>query len=196
MNVYDFDDTLFDHNSTSGFYFFLLKRDLSLLRFLPRQLVGFIGYGLHLIDITRMKSYLYCFLKGVKDPAGKAEEFWDLNIGHIHHWYKDRQRPDDLVISGSPEFIVKPACDRLKISRLIGSEVDPASGRVLSPNCSGANKVIRLKASPYQDEIEEFYSDSRHDQPLASLARQAWLVKGEKLIPWPWGQKEENEKEQ
>lgn len=32
--------------------------------------------------------------------------------------------------------------------------------------------------------IDEFYSDSHSDDPLARLAKQAFLVKGEKLTPW------------
>ena len=124
MNVYDFDDTLFDHNSTSGFYFFALHRDLSLLRYLPKQLAGFIGYGLRILNITQMKDRMYCFLKGIKDPQKLAEVFWDQNISHIHCWYQPQQKNDDVVISGSPIFIVEPATRRLGIKYLIASEVD------------------------------------------------------------------------
>ena len=33
--------------------------------------------------------------------------------------------------------------------------------------------------------IENFYSDSLSDSPLAKLADRAWLVKKGKLSPWP-----------
>ena len=187
MNVYDFDDTLFDHNSTSGFYFYELRRHPGLARFWPRQLWGFLLYGLRLIDVTAMKSHLYCFLKGVSAAADDAESFWDANISHIHSWYAQRRRDDDLVISGSPYFIVAPACRRLGIKRVLASDVDPATGLVKGPNCSGNEKTARFKASPYFGPVEEFYSDSRHDQPMADMARRAWLVRGERLVAWPWG---------
>ena len=34
-------------------------------------------------------------------------------------------------------------------------------------------------------EVEQFYSDSLHDTPLARLAREAFLVKGDALSPFP-----------
>ena len=33
-------------------------------------------------------------------------------------------------------------------------------------------------------DIDEFYSDSRSDAPLARMAKRAYLVKGETLLPW------------
>ena len=32
--------------------------------------------------------------------------------------------------------------------------------------------------------IDEFYSDSYSDQPLADLAKRAFLVRGEDVLPW------------
>ena len=185
MNVYDFDKTIYRRDSTVDFYFFELGRHLSLVRFFPHQLVGFIRYFLKNIDITAMKNYFYSFLAGIEDIDAELELFWDRNIGDVHKWYWEKHRKDDLVISASPQFLVEAACKRLGISRVIASEVDKKTGRVLSPNCNKAQKVVRLKAAGYDtDDIEEFYSDSHHDDPLAALAKKAWLVKGEQLVAW------------
>ena len=35
-----------------------------------------------------------------------------------------------------------------------------------------------------KEKIEEFYSDSRADTPLAEIAQKAFLVKGERLENW------------
>ncbi len=185
MNVYDFDKTIYKRDSTVDFYFFELRRQLSLLRFFPHQLVGFIRYFIRNIDITAMKNYFYSFLAGIDDIDEELQLFWDKNISDVHQWYLKRHREDDLVISASPQFLVEEACRRLGISRVIASEVDKKTGKVLSPNCNRSQKVVRMKAAGYDTaDINEFYSDSHHDDPLAALARKAWLVRGEELQEW------------
>ena len=71
--------------------------------------------------------------------------------------------------------------------RLIASQVDPHTGRVLGPNCSGQEKVRRFREQYPDAQIEEFYSDSHNDDPLAHLAAKAYFVDlGEgTLVPWP-----------
>ena len=44
MNVYDFDKTIYDGDSTLDFYLFSLKKNPMLIRFLPVQIIGFIKY--------------------------------------------------------------------------------------------------------------------------------------------------------
>jgi phosphoserine phosphatase len=185
MNVYDFDKTIYHRNSTADFYFYCLRRHPGILKCLPVQLKGFVLYGLKLIDITEMKKHLYRFLPCLDDVDRDLADFWDNNIGKVHEWYRQKQRDDDLVISGSPYFLVEGACQRLGISHLIASDVDKKSGEVRMPNCSRGQKVIELRRQGYDEsKIEEFYSDSHSDDPLAALARKAYLVKGERLEDW------------
>ena len=44
--------------------------------------------------------------------------------------------------------------------------------------------MIRFHARFPGAGIDEFYSDSHSDDPLAALAKRAYLVKGERLLPW------------
>ena len=47
------------------------------------------------------------------------------------------------------------------------------------------NENARRFREVYPDAgIENFYSDSHSDDPLARLAQKAWLVKGDRLLPW------------
>ena len=80
--------------------------------------------------------------------------------------------------------VIRPACAKLDIQCAIGSPVDKHTGHCLGPNCHGPEKVIRFHARFPGAGIEEFYSDSHSDDPLAALAQRAYLVKGEKLLPW------------
>lgn len=99
-------------------------------------------------------------------------------------WYLERKKPDDVIISASPDFIVRPACERLGIGHLIATTVDPHTGEFLSENNRGEEKVRRFKAEFGNAPIEHFYSDSLSDAPMARLAAHSFFVRGELLYPW------------
>ena len=111
------------------------------------------------------------------------EEFWDENAEHIKEWYLLQQREDDVVISASPEFLLRPICRRLGIHYLLASVVDKRTGMYYGLNCYGEEKVRRFRQT-FDGEIDAFYSDSFSDAPLANLAKRAYLVDGDQILPW------------
>ena len=70
------------------------------------------------------------------------------------------------------------------IKHLIASNADKLTGKYNGENCWGEEKVKRLKAYDETFEIENFYSDSLSDTPLARLAKKAYIVEGENLTDW------------
>ena len=76
MNVYDFDGTIYNGDSTVDFYLFALKRKPSLIRYLPKQLWGFVLYGLKRINKTQLKEYFFSFLPAI-DAETLVEAFWN-----------------------------------------------------------------------------------------------------------------------
>ena len=48
MNVYDFDGTIYNGDSSIDIYFFLLKRYPKLIAYFPKQMLGIVKYKLHL----------------------------------------------------------------------------------------------------------------------------------------------------
>lgn len=183
MNVYDFDGTIYPGDSTVDFYLYALRRRPALLRFAPRQLLGGILYALKRIDKTQFKERFFCFLAGI-DAEAMAEAFWEARGGKIGEWYLRQRRADDVVISASPEFLLSPICRRLGVRRLIASDVDARSGAFRGTNCRGEEKVRRLAAECQTTRIDEFYSDSRSDLPLAKIADRAFRVKKGRVLPW------------
>ena len=183
MNVYDFDGTIYDGDSTVDFFLFALKRKPSLIRYAPRQALGFLLYGLKQIGKTQLKEAFFSFLAGI-DTEELADDFWKQNCNKIFSWYPQQQQPDDILISASPEFLLKPICRQLGITHLIASKVDIHSGRFTSENCRGAEKVRRLAEEYLVIHIDKFYSDSRSDLPLAQIADQAFLIKNGAITPW------------
>ena len=83
-----------------------------------------------------------------------------------------------------PEFLLAPIAAQLG-ARLIASRVDPFTGQYDGENCHGAEKVRRFQAEFGGARPDAFYSDSLSDAPMARLATRAYLVRGERVLPWP-----------
>ncbi|HIV68994.1 MAG TPA: HAD-IB family phosphatase [Candidatus Butyricicoccus stercorigallinarum] len=185
MNVYDFDQTIYRGDSTVDFYFYCLRRRPRMLRRVPGAIGGFALYGAKRWDKTRAKQQMYRFLTEIGDTEQLVREFWRTHIRNIKPWYIEKtRRADDVVISASPEFLLRPACEQLGIRHLMASRVDAHTGRYTGVNCWGEEKVRRFREVFGDARIETFYSDSLSDTPLAREAQTAWIVRGDALIPW------------
>lgn len=184
MNVYDFDNTILRGDSTARFCLYCLRRYPRLWLDLPRQGINGLLFGLKLREKQAFKERLLSFLGRIDDVDAAVADFWEKNFCRIKAFYRETQRADDVVISASPEFLIAPACARLGVKRVMGSPVDRRTGRFLGPNCHGEEKVRRFRAAFPDGEIDDFYSDSHSDDPLAGIARRAIRVRGERLEPW------------
>lgn len=180
MIVYDFDNTVFRGDSTARFFMFCLKRHPRIAKRLPATLWGALLLLAGKADKTGFKGRLFGFLADIPDVEAEVSAFWAKNVGRVKPWYLARKRPDDLIISAGPEFLLRPVCPNL-----IASHVDPKTGTYAGKNCDGEEKLRRFRAEYAGAAIEEFYSDSLGDAPMARAARRAFLVRGDRISPWP-----------
>jgi phosphatidylglycerophosphatase C len=183
MNVYDFDKTIYDGDSSVDFLIFVYKKHPTLLRFTFLQLWAALKYKLKITDKTTMKTTIYTYFTGLKDIDAEVDAFWLKHEYKVKDWYKKQRKDDDVIISASPEFLLKPVCDRLNV-KLIASVVDKHSGKNLRKNCYGDQKPIRFEELYSLSDIDEFYSDSYSDDPMARLAKKSFLVIGNKITNW------------
>lgn len=184
MDVYDFDGTLYRGDSTADFLKWCLRRYPRVARTLPRTAVAaFACLGLHAIDKTRFKRSLYRFLPLIPDIDREVDRFWAAHEERIGG--PCQPKAGDLVISASPEFLLRGPCQRRHL-QLIASQVDPHTGRVLGPNCVSEEKIVRFREAYPEGQVDRFYSDSHNDDPMAGLAREAFMVNIPKgtLVPW------------
>lgn len=184
MNIYDFDKTIYKNDSTADFYFYCLKKHPKIIMWLPYQAFVFFLYIIGLYTKTQFKQRFYKFFKSIKDIESEVVAFWDKNQIGIKEWYKENHRDDDVVISASPDFLLKTICERLGINTLIASKVDPKSGKYDGENCWGEEKVLRLKNELGDISVDKFYSDSLSDSPLAEIAAESYIVLGDTLVEW------------
>ena len=183
MNVYDFDKTIYEHDSTLDFYLYCLKKHKKVILHIPSLFFSFIRFYVFKSGTkTRFKEKMYSFLKEC-DTENDVRLFWKKNKKYIKKWYQNQKNDTDIIISASPVFLLKPICDELGV-RLIASNVSPADGKTDGENCYHDEKVRRLKKEYGDVSIDEFYSDSYSDTPLAKISKKAFIVKGDELIPW------------
>lgn len=176
MNVYDFDGTIYNGDSTIDFYLYCLKKRPKILKALPRQLLGMAKYILMRIDKTMYKEYFFSFLFYLTDTETLLNQFCSENLWKIATWYRMQQRDDDVIISASPRFLVERFCKEESIKYVIASDVDKNTGKFLGSNCKGKEKVKRFRECFGNAVIDKFYFDSKSDFPLVDLAKESYII--------------------
>lgn len=197
--LYDFDGTIYDGDSSVDFFKFCLKKDKSIYKMLPKLVIKFLAYKSKNITDTELKEFIFSFLKNFKNVDEIVKEFWKTHESKIKSFYLEKNHDQDIIISASPEFLLKPICIKLKVRDLIASDVDKTTGKFKKPNNRGEEKVKEFYKKYPKAEILEMYSDSLHDKPLLDLAKKSYFVKKNKLYDyktykpnlikrfWNWG---------
>ena len=183
INLYDFDRTIYDGDSTVDFFFFEAKKNPVIFLTLFETALFGILYLLHVVSKTKMKEHIYKFLRHIKDIDKEIDIFWSLHEKNIKKFYLEKDHSNDVIISASPEFLLNSICKKLKVKKLLASRVDKHTGKTTGLNCSGQEKVNRLNEIYKDYVVEESYSDSKSDIPILKLAKKAYYVKKDKLIP-------------
>lgn len=184
MNTYDFDQTIFQPDSSYAFVMFCLKRHTgAVLRALPGVLASGVRLAVKKADTKELKERVFSFLKELDDVDSEVTAFWESHRGNIEPWYLRQKQQDDIIISASPEFLLKPITDELGV-RLIATRMDKHTGRIEGENCHDSEKVRRFMEEYPGAHTEKFYSDSLSDAPMARLADRAFLVNKGNITPW------------
>jgi len=184
VNVYDFDHTIYCGDCTIDFWKHCARRYPAVLLTVPKVMFLGVMFRFKRIEREYFKECFYQFLRCVPDVEAEVLAFWDRNEKKVSDWYIKRKQTDDVIISASPEFLICEICRRLEVNP-IASKVCTESGRLEGPNCRGEEKVRRILEQYPDLEIENFYSDSLSDGPLAIRAKTAYMVKKRQITYWP-----------
>lgn len=183
VNLYDFDKTIYKGDSSTDFFFYAMLKYPKVAKYIPKIVVSAIKYKLHFIKKTKLKENIFSFLEVIPDIDLLVKLFWESHSCFIKDFYRKKDHQNDIIISASPEFLLKPITDELKVKDLIGSIVNKNTGKFKGLNCYGKEKVKRLNAKYSDLVVKEAYSDSYSDIPMMNLAEKAYLVKGDKIKP-------------
>ena len=186
MNVYDFDGTIFPSDCTIGFCVWCMNRHPKLwFTFFPKAIRITV-----LNKLGKMPEYLkqrkfFSYLTLIDDFDVQIKRYWDRKEKKIASWYLAQKRPDDLIISASPACIIAPIAKRLGVN-FMATEYD-REYRVFLNNLMYAKEKAKYIFDHGFPLIENFYSDSLADTPLALCAEKAHLVtnKASTVVDWP-----------
>ena len=177
LNLYDFDNTIYDGESTFDFFFFCLKQKKSLIKYLPIVIYTTILYKMRLLSVEKLfksaSKLTAAFVKG--NFSELAEKFWAINAKKLRLNFLSKLTALDVITTASPRFLIDALLPKLGVSEAICSEMDMKTGQFKFANF-GKNKVIAFKKKYPDARIKNFYTDSLNDAPLMKLAENVFLV--------------------
>lgn len=184
MNIFDFDGTLYKGDSTFDFWFYCMKEFPAARKRIPKEMSVALAYLMKRVSLDGFKGVLYEFFEDIPDIDDVVKRFWVCHIDRMRMDVLAFANEGDLVASASPEGLLSPICKELGFN-LIASRVDMGSGKLISPNCKGEEKVRRIQSAGLPMHYDLAFSDSLSDLPIMRLADEAYLVKMNKIEPFP-----------
>lgn len=183
--AFDFDGTLTTRDSLIAFIRFTHGRRrlfLGFLRYAPWLLMMKLGLYPNGKAKDKVFSYFYKgmthrqFVKWGHDFADVAEAM--LNRKMIMTLRQHQAKGHTVcVVTASVDEWVRPICERLGVNTVLATRIEVSpdgklTGRFLTPNCYGTQKVVRLLDTfPHRKSYKLYaYGDSRGDYELLAIA--------------------------
>ena len=180
IDVYDFDGTIYDGDSTVDFVRCCLRRHPGMLAALPRVAAAALSLAAHRIGLTQFKTVLFGEMARRFSLEQEAARFWqDMKTRQkIGPRFFDTPRDVPIIIaSASPEFELQYAARLLGVGTLIGTRCDAQTGVLIGKNCKGEEKLRRIGEAVGSFEIRAMYTDdAKADGPLLAAARERYLL--------------------
>lgn len=195
LAIFDIDFTLTKKETSMELYRYMVKRDKTLIKYIPAHILTGLGYSIKVFDATKTKERFLKFLQGTKEEELKkiVKDFYREHITQLlyedglkaikdfkDHGYKV------YLISASPEFYVNEFYNIEGVDKVIGTKFKMDDGIftpiVIGKNCKGQEKVKRLMEEIEKDNIEVdfensyMFSDSLSDLPLLNLVGKGYLI--------------------
>lgn len=185
MNVYDFDNTIYDGESVFDLFLFYIRKDPGLLRLLPKVLIAFGKYKRGKVTaeafLRENAALVEEKLRQIPDIEGDMRAFWDKHMRKIKPFYEELWRGDDWIVTAAPDFSMREVCRRLGVQNCVSSRFDLETCRILHFNLR-ERKVEAFRRACPDAQIDAFYTDSpANDAPLIEMAKHAYVVRGNQI---------------
>lgn len=181
MNVFDFDNTIYEGESAVDFFKYCVKRKPSLSRYLPKIGAMALKYKRGKVDKQEVLQFAVFMLgilsENMKDLDDALCGFWKKNSCRLKPDIIKLIEPGDVILSASPSFIFSKIENMLGGAKIISTQVDLEDMKILFL-CYGENKVARFKECCPGTVPENYYTDNFNDMPMISFSKRAWLVRG------------------
>ena len=187
MNLYDFDNTIYDGDSCHDLviyglrkHFFLAIKSVIKAGFLNKK------YKKNEIPFEIVKENLLSFIYKIDNYKEFINDFVDSHMNRIKPWYKKIQTKNDILLTASFDLWIDIFAKKIGINHVIATKTDE-NGHIIGKNCKTNEKVRRLKKEFPNKKFTCAYSDSSADIPILELAKNAYVVEGNELIPYKKG---------
>ena len=185
MNVFDFDNTIYNGESAVDYAFYMIRHNKKIIRFIPTILLSLAGYKLCLLSKEKLESIINKVFDGVMD--GKVsfkdfvEPFWESHSNKLNSIILKRIKPGDVIISAGPVFLLEGITEIIKTDKIVGSELDFDKRRITWFNF-GDNKVKRYRQLYGDNTVDAFYTDSYYDKDMMMISRDVYIVKRGRIV--------------
>ena len=185
MNVYDFDNTIYNGESCFDLFLFYIRKDPGLLRLLPKVLIAFAKYkrGKVTADafLRENAALVEQELRKIPHIEDDMRVFWDRHMRKIKPAFAEMLHADDWIVTAAPDFSMREVCRRLGVRNCVSSRVDLETCRILHFNLR-ERKIDAFRAACPDAQIDAFYTDSpANDAPLIEMAEHAYVVRGNRI---------------
>lgn len=142
-DIYDFDKTVYPYDSETVFLFYSMLTHPALWFLIPYQTICITLYALGAGDKFKGKCFVFLrFTNGEK----LVEKFWKSQSKNIYPIFEKEKRGfPTLVCSASPEYLIKPICEKYGVEKVIATKADIRNGKIIGKNCIREEKVRRIK---------------------------------------------------
>ena len=104
-----------------------------------------------------------------------VDEFWELHRDKIMKNMIKKVKKDDVIITASLDFLLRPIMKELPTKNIICTEVDIENKKV-DCVCYKENKVKKYREKYKDRPIDELYTDSYADKPLMQISKKVYLI--------------------
>lgn len=186
MNVFDFDDTVYNGECSLDFFKFCIKKKPLLMRHMPKVMAMVTRYKMGKVAKSEMMKFagyiLDLLAENMKDLDKMIEAFWKENMYKLKPSMIGMLNSESVIISASPSFLLNGIRSKVNGANIISTEID-LSNMKIKTLCYGENKVVEFKKH-YPDIIpQNFYTDNMNDKPMINFSENAWLVRDNTIVP-------------
>ena len=189
MNIYDFDGTIYNGDSTKDIIKFAFKKHpfmvMKCLRNARKRNRDFLQ---GLCSFEQVKEEMLAFIFKLENYPKFVNAFVDSHMNKIKPLYKSRHTDNDVIVTASYDLWVNLFARKLGVRNVIATRVDP-NGKIMGINCKGDEKLRRIREALPNIPIENAYTDSQSDEVLLINAANGYVIEGNKVIPYVRGYK-------
>lgn len=176
MNVYDFDNTIYDGYSFIDFMIFCITKNKNIFWYYLSDVESFLKLKFTPNNKVCLKSYAN-FLKNLDNIDNLLDEFREKTKDKVKCWYKNICVKSDVIITASPEFFVKYLMEDYDVRKIYGSKIDKKTGTLDGAICYNKEKYNRFLEEE-GNVCYNFYTDNlKSDEYMALNAENVYLVR-------------------